>query len=110
MSDHLDTETKAPETAAAPASATAHPELAVRTAWETAVPSRRDYGDMIAELSSLKLMGEESIFERGLHVAVTHMGYFKQPSDAFISALRSRDRRSAKEWEYINAAGVWTEL
>ena len=38
------------------------------------------------------------------------MGFFKPPVDAFLSDLRSKDRRSAKEWEYINGAGVWTEL
>ena len=74
------------------------------------MPSRRDYGDVVAELSSLKLVGEGSIFERGPHVPVTHMGYFKPPADAFVSELRSRDRRSAREWEYVNACGVWTEL
>ena len=41
---------------------------------------------------------------------ITHMGYFKPPSDAFPIELRSKDLRSAKEWEYTNAIGVWTEL
>ena len=56
------------------------------------------------------LVGEGSVFERGLHVSVTHMGYFKPAADAFVSELWSPDRRSAKECEYINAAGVWTEM
>lgn len=43
-------------------------------------------------------------------MSVTHMGYFKPPPDAFLMELRSKDRRSAKEWEYLNAIGVWTEL
>ena len=74
------------------------------------MPLRRDYGDLVSELSSLKMVGEGSVFEREPHVPVTHMGYFKPPAEAFLSELKSRDRRSAKEWEYINAAGVWTEL
>ena len=93
-----------------PAPVIAQPALAVRAAWESAVPSRRDYGDVVAELSSLKLVGEGSVFERGPHVPVTHMGYFKPPADAFVSELKSKDRRSAKEWEYVNACSVWTEL
>ena len=90
--------------------AVARPALAVRAGWESAVPARRDYGHVVAELSSLKLVGEGSVFERGPHAPVTHMGYFKPAADAFVSELRSRDRRSAKEWEYINAAGVWTKM
>lgn len=38
------------------------------------------------------------------------MDYFKPAVDAFVSALRSRDRSSSKEWEYINAVGIWTEM
>ena len=41
---------------------------------------------------------------------MTHMGYFKPPKDAFLADLKSKDRRSAKKWEYISAAGVWLEL
>ena len=80
--------------------------VAFTAAWATASPERRDYGTVVTELNSLKLVGEESVVERGHHVPVTHMGYFKPLADAFVSDLRSKDRRSAKEWEYINAAGV----
>jgi hypothetical protein len=38
------------------------------------------------------------------------MAFFKPPASSFLSDLRNKDRRSAKEWEYINAAGVWLEL
>lgn len=88
----------------------AAPGAAVRAAWATAKPNRRDYGMVVTELNSSKLVGEGSIFERGPHVPVTHMKYFKPPADAFLADLRSKDRRSAKEWEYVNAAGVWAEL
>lgn len=82
----------------------------LRTAWATLRPSKRDFGAVVAELNASRLVGEGGVFERGAHVPVTHMGYFKPPVDAFLSELRSRDRRSAKEWEYVNAAGVWAEL
>lgn len=82
----------------------------VRSAWATGTPRRSDYGDVVSELNTLKLVGEGSVFERGPHVPVTHLGYFKPPTDAFLSDLKAKDRRSAKEWEYINSAGVWTEL
>lgn len=82
----------------------------LRAAWATLKPSRRDFGAVVTELNASRLVGEGGIFERGPHVPVTHMGYFKPPTDAFFTELRAKDRRSAKEWEYINAAGVWAEL
>lgn len=82
----------------------------VRTAWAVGKPGRHDFAAVVTELNASKLVGEGSVFERGAHVPVTHMGYFKAPTDAFLTELRSKDRRSAKEWEYVNAAGVWTEL
>ena len=62
-----------------PPPAVLRPALAMRAAWESAVPSRRDYRDVVSELSSLKVVGEGSVFERGPHVPVTNMGYFKPP-------------------------------
>lgn len=41
---------------------------------------------------------------------ISHMGYFKPPADAFLADLRLKDRRSAKEWEYVNAAGAWADV
>jgi hypothetical protein len=58
----------------------------------------------------MKMVGEGSMFERESYVPVTHMSFFKPPATAFLSELKAKDRRSAKEWEYINAAGVWLEL
>jgi hypothetical protein len=83
---------------------------ALRTAWKAATPTRQDFGAVVSELQSMQMVGEESIFERGAHVPVTHMAFFKPPTTAFLSELKIKDRRSAKEWEYVNAAGVWLEL
>jgi hypothetical protein len=82
----------------------------VRTAWKRAEPNHSDYGLAVAELNSSQMVGNGSVFERGNHVPVTHLTYFKPPASAFLSELRAKDRRSAKEWEYVNAAGVWVEL
>lgn len=82
----------------------------LRAAWERLAPTRKDYGKVVTELNALKLVGEGSVFERGSHVPITHMGYFKPPADAFLADLRLKDRRSAKEWEYVNAAGAWTDV
>jgi hypothetical protein len=95
--------------AADSASATAA-MAALRAAWKAAAPTRQDFGAVVSELQSLQMVGEGSIFERGAHVPVTHMAFFKPPATAFLSELKSKDRRSAKEWEYVNAAGVWLEL
>lgn len=82
----------------------------VRAAWAVAKPQRRDYGAIVTELNSALMVGEGEIYERGPYVPITHMGFFKPPADAFLSEPRSRDPRSAKEWEYLNAVGVWAEL
>jgi hypothetical protein len=50
--------------------------------------------------------GEGRIFERGRHVPVTRMAFFKPPATAFLSELKAKDRRSRKEGKYINAVGV----
>jgi uncharacterized membrane protein YgcG len=95
--------------AAGSASATAT-VAALRSAWKAATPTRQDFGAVVSELQSMQMVGKGSIFERGAHVPVTHMAFFKPPATAFLSELKAKDRRSAKEWEYINAAGVWLEL
>jgi hypothetical protein len=82
----------------------------LRTAWKAATPTRQDFGAVVSELQSMQMVEEGSIFERGAHVPVTHMAFFKPLATAFLSELKSKDRRSAKEWEYVNAAGVWLEL
>lgn len=38
------------------------------------------------------------------------MGYFKPFTVPFLTELRAKDCRSAKDWEYINEAGVWVEI
>jgi hypothetical protein len=70
---------------------------ALKTAWKAATPTRQDFGAVVSELQSMQMVGEGSIFERGAHVHVTHMAFFKPPATAFLSELKSKDRRSAKE-------------
>jgi hypothetical protein len=67
---------------------------ALRTAWKAATPTRRDFGAVASELQSMQMVGEGSIFERGAHVPVTHMAFFKPPATAFLSELKSGPRRS----------------
>lgn len=71
-------------------------------AWAAAKPTRYDYATVVNEMNASKLCGEESIFERGPHVPIAHMEKFKPPTDAFLVELKSKERRSAKEWDYIN--------
>lgn len=84
---------------------------ALRNAWRAIDrPRRETVGEAVIELQSAAMVGEGSSFERGAHVSALHFNYFKPPETPFLSSLRSRDRRSAKEWEYINAAGVWLDI
>lgn len=82
---------------------------ALRGMWATAKPTRHDYAAVVGEMNAAKLAGDGSVFERGHHVPITHMAYFKPPMDAFVAELKTKDRRSVKEWEYVNGAGVWLE-
>jgi hypothetical protein len=68
--------------------------------------SRQDFGAVVSELQSMQMVGEGSIFERGAHVPETHMAFFNPAATAFLSEMKNKDLRSAKEWEYINAAGM----
>jgi hypothetical protein len=56
------------------------------------------------------MVGNGSVFERGNHVPVTCLAYFKPPASAVLSELRAKDRGFAKEWEYVYAAELWVEL
>ena len=49
----------------------------VRAAWAAAAPAKKDYGLVVSDLNSSKLVGEGDVFERGAHVPVTHVGYFE---------------------------------
>jgi hypothetical protein len=71
---------------------------ALRTAWKAATPTRRDFGAVMSELHSMRTVGEGSIFKRGTHVPVTNMAFFKPLSTAFLSELKIKHLRSAKEW------------
>lgn len=83
------------------------PGSTLRAAWATRKPARLDYAAVVNEIKAAKLVGEASIFVPGPHVPITHMAYLKPPVDAFNSKLKSKDRRSGKEWEYVNSAFVW---
>lgn len=63
------------------------PGTTVRTLWVVDKPGSRDYGEGANELNSLKLVAKRSVFEQGAHVPVSHFGYLKHPSDAFLSEL-----------------------
>lgn len=74
-----------------------------------AKPTKGDYAAVVTDINATKLVGEATVFEREPHVPITHLAYFKPNKDAFLVELKSKDRRSAKEWEYINGAGTWVE-
>ena len=82
----------------------------VRAAWAVSQLGRAQYAKVVQELNTIKMVGEGRIFDRGPHVPVTHMAYLKPPVYAFFTKLQQKDRRSAKEWEYLNSAGVRADM
>lgn len=65
---------------------------------------------MVQEIKTLAMVGEGSIFSLGPHVRATQLAYFKPPMDDLLTTLETKDRRSAKGWEYINAESVWADM
>jgi hypothetical protein len=63
--------------------------VSLRSAWMAATPTRQNFCAVVSELQSLQMVGEGSIFERGAHVPVTHMEFFKPPATVFLSELKS---------------------
>lgn len=82
----------------------------LRAAWAIAEVTRASYGEVDQEPNSLYMFGEGSIFSCGRHVPAKDLTYFKPPVDDFVTTLKNKDRSSAKAWEYINAARVWTDI
>lgn len=82
------------------------PESQVCAAWVVGNHVRHDLRAFVTKLKGSKLVGNGIVFHRDAYVPITHMGHFKEPSDAFITDLRSNYARSLKEWDYINASGV----
>ena len=82
----------------------------VRAAWAVAKPDRPQFSEVVQLLATLREEGNGSVFRRGPHVQASHFGFFKPEVDAFYQTLQRKDRRSAKEWEYINAAGAWADM
>lgn len=41
---------------------------------------------------------------------MTHMAFFKPRVDAFVTSLKTKDRRSVKEWEYVIFASMWADM
>jgi hypothetical protein len=69
----------------------------LRSGWRASTPARQDFGAVVSELQSMQMVSEGSLFERGWHVHVTHVAFFKPPATAFLSELKAKDRRSAKK-------------
>lgn len=56
----------------------------LRERWSLAKPNRNDFAAVVTDIKVENLVCETSTFERGPHVLMTHMGYFKPPTDSFL--------------------------
>lgn len=61
-------------------------------------------------MNSSNLVGDGIVFDRGPHVPVTHVSYFKAPMGELLDGIKSNYRRSSKELEYVNSEEVWWDL
>jgi hypothetical protein len=65
-----------------------------------------DCGEVVAELNPAQMVGAGRVFERGSHVPITLLAFFKPPATPFVSEIRGNERWSEKEGEHDIAAGV----
>ena len=72
--------------------------------------SEHEYKLVASALADAKNLGQSTLFDRCPHVPTNHLPYFKPEPNAFLIELKNKDRRSHKEWEYLNTAGVWLEI
>jgi len=72
-----------------------------------------------ADLSTMRRLGQavrDSALDDGRPVfyrqapLVGHFSYFQPTESTFYDKLLDKDKRGAKEFEYLNAAGVWAQL
>lgn len=59
--------------------------------WRMFEPDRMDYATVVGDMNAKRLVGDATIFERAVHVPVTHVGYFKPNYDEFLFGLKARD-------------------
>lgn len=59
--------------------------------WRKVEPDRMDYATVVGDMNSNRLLGDATIFEQVYQFPVTHMGYFKPKSDAFLLELKAKD-------------------
>ena len=67
-----------------------------------------DYSKVLNHLAAINLVGRGQLWPRGDFIQPHRPGYFKPESRLYIETLR-KDRRNAKELEYVHSAGTWLE-
>lgn len=64
---------------------------------------------LVEDVREADLEAGGAVFHREAPL-IDHFSYFKPKSASMYIQLSGKDRRSAKEYEYVNAAGVWGEM
>jgi hypothetical protein len=76
---------------------------------EAAVVDKAVMRGFDAEVREAELETGGAAFHRKAPL-VEHFGYFKPMHVSLYDQLSAKDRRSGKEFEYLNAAGTWCQL
>lgn len=67
-------------------------------------PSASDYADLVNHQIASGMVGRRDLWPRSSLVLPSKSGYFKPETTLYLETFR-KDRRNAKELEYVHSAG-----
>jgi len=67
-----------------------------------------DYADLVSHQLASGMVGRKQLWPRSSLVLPSEVGYFKPETTLYLETFR-KDRRNAKEFEYVHSAGCWIE-
>jgi len=67
-----------------------------------------DYADVVGHQLAAGMVGRRQLWPRSSMVLPSEIGFFKPESTLYLETFK-KDRRNAKELEYVHSAGCWVE-
>ena len=71
-------------------------------------PTSGDYVDLVNHQLASGMVGRKELWPRSSLFLPNEVGYFKPETTLYLETFR-KDRRNAKELEYVHSAGCWVE-
>jgi len=75
---------------------------------EIAAAEHSDYANLVNHQLAAGMVGRRQLWPRSSLVLPSETGFFKPETNLYLETFR-KDRRNAKELEYVHSAGCWIE-